>query len=183
MNTKTGDRTISADRLKIVETMDGRSDGLSVIIEAYNQYRGMIPKENDELFEILDNFIAYAKERYKNDRDFKEGSTDYGKRDINADEQKKYQTINQINLNKTKKNRLFSFISKIINKIKSTAKRKDIKILPEAIQNIREESNSRNEFIESLRASPEELVKNKESQQMEKVQTIQEEKEGPSLED
>ncbi len=175
MNTKTGDRTISADRLKIVETMDGRSDGLSVIIEAYNQYRGMIPKENDELFEILDNFIAYAKERYKNDRDFKKGSIDYGKRDINADEQKKYQTINQINLNKTKKNRLFSFISKIINKIKSTTKRKDVKMLPKATQVIREKSspksNSRNELIESLRfestnneqnpfPSDEEIVKN-----------------------
>ena len=178
MNTKTGDRTISADRLKIVETVDGRSDGLSVIIEAYNQYRGMIPKEHDELFEILDNFIAYAKERYKNDRDFKESSIDYGKREINADEQKKYQTINHINLNKN--NRLFNYISKIIKKIKNTFKREDIKKLPETSSTTR-----RNTFSESLIVSPEELEKNANTQQKGNVQTSQEEKgeDGPSLDD
>ena len=56
---------------------------------------------------------------------------------------------------KTKKNRLFGFISKIINKIKSTTKRKDVKMLPKATQVIREKSspksNSRNELIERLR--------------------------------
>ena len=93
MNTKIGDRTISSERLKIVETEDGKTDGLSVIIEAYDQYRGIVPKENDAMFEILDNFIAYTKERYKSDIDFKEDSPDYGRRDINIDEQRKYQSI------------------------------------------------------------------------------------------
>ena len=185
MNTKLGDRTISPDRLKIIETQEGRSEGLSVIIEAYDKYRGMVPKQDDEMFEIVDNFIAYAKERYKNDRDFKESSIDYGKRDINPDEQEKYQTINQINLNKTKNNRLlFSFISKIINKIKSTAKRKDIKMLPEAVQDIREKSSTKsNSRNACLRVSPEELAKNRESQQTENIQIRQDKKDGPSLDD
>ena len=187
MNTKFGDRTILPDRLKIIETLEGRSDGLSVIIEAYDKYRGMFPKQNDEMFEILDNFIAYAKGRYKNDKDFKEGSIDYGKRNINADEQKKYQIINQISLNKTKNHSILNFISKIVNRIKNTVKRKKFKMLPEASQDIREESDSkanpRNEFIESLSILPEELAKNLENQQTENVQIRQEEKDEPSLDD
>lgn len=71
---------------------------------------------------------------------------------------------------KTKKNRLFSFISKIINKIK----RKNTKMLPESSQDIKgktsSKSNPRNTFLESLRVSPEELSKNIENQQKENVQ-------------
>ena len=84
---------------------------------------------------------------------------------------------------KTKKNRLFSFIAKIVNKFKNSVKRKDITMLPEASQDIRGESNSRNAFLESLRVSPEELAENVERQQIENVQIRQDKKDGPSLYD
>lgn len=84
---------------------------------------------------------------------------------------------------KTKKNRLFSFIAKIVNKFKNSVKRKDITKLPEASQDIRGESNSRNAFLESLRVSPEELAENVERQQIENVQIRQDKKDGPSLDD
>lgn len=84
---------------------------------------------------------------------------------------------------KIKKNRLFSFIAKIVNKFKNSVKRKDITMLPEASQDIRGESNSRNAFLESLRVSPEELAENVERQQIENVQIRQDKKDGPSLDD
>ena len=84
---------------------------------------------------------------------------------------------------KTKKNRLFSFIAKIVNKFKNSVKRKDITMLPEASQDIRGESNSRNAFLESLRVSPEELAENVERQQIENIQIRQDKKDGPSLDD
>lgn len=84
---------------------------------------------------------------------------------------------------KTKKNRLFSFIAKIVNKFKNSVKRKDITMLPEASQDIRGESNSRNAFLKSLRASPEELAENVERQKIENVQIRQDKKDGPSLDD
>ena len=96
MNTKDGERSIPQDRLKIIETENGRSDGISVIIEAYEKYRHTLFLGNDELYEILDNFVAYAKERYKNDIDFKDGTLDYGRREINPNEESKYQEINGI---------------------------------------------------------------------------------------
>ena len=187
MNTKIGNRTIPKDRLKIVETIDGRSDGLSVIIEAYDQYRCMISKENDELFEILDNFIAYAKERYKSDIDFKESSIDYGKRDINADEQRKYQIINQIKLNETKKHSVLSFISKIVSKVKNVSKGKNIKMFPKAKQinmkNVDIKSKSMNDFSERIIVSSEKLAENANKQQNESIQIKKGENEGPSLDD
>lgn len=88
---------------------------------------------------------------------------------------------------KTKKNRLFNFIAKIANKFKNSVKRKDIKMLPEASQDIREElstkSNSKNAFIESLRVSPEKLARNVENQQKENIQRREDKKDGPSLDD
>ena len=84
---------------------------------------------------------------------------------------------------KTKKNRLFSFIAKIVNKFKNSVKRKDITMLPEASQDIGGESNSRNAFLESLRVSPDELAKNVERQQIENLQIKQDKKDGPSLDD
>ena len=84
---------------------------------------------------------------------------------------------------KIKKNRLFSFIAKIVNKFKNSVKRKDITMLPEASQDIRGESNSRNAFLESIRVSPDELAKNVERQQIENLQIRQDKKEGPSLDD
>lgn len=84
---------------------------------------------------------------------------------------------------KIKKNRLFSFIAKIVNKFKNSVKRKDITMLPEASQDIRGESNSRNAFLESLRVSPDELAKNVERQQIENLQIRQDKKDGPSLDD
>lgn len=99
MNTKIGDKIISSDRLKIIETQDGKTDGLSVIIEFYDRYRGMFSKETDIMFEILDNFIAYAKKRYKSDIDFKKDAPDYGRREINKMNERIYQYINGIKLN------------------------------------------------------------------------------------
>lgn len=85
--------------------------------------------------------------------------------------------------NKTMKNRLFSFIAKIVNKFKNSLKRKDIKMLPEVSQDIRGESNSRNEFLESLRVSPEELAENAERQETDNLKIRQDKKDGPSLDD
>lgn len=56
-------------------------------------------------------------------------------------------------------------------------------MLPEASQDIRGESNSRNAFLESLRVSPDELAKNVERQQIENLQIRQDKKDGPSLDD
>ena len=81
----------------------------------------------------------------------------------------------------TKNNRLFSFITKIVNKLKKSAKRKNVKMLPEVSQDNKEEPDSRNAFLESLKVSPEELAKNAERQQIENVQTRQDKKDGPSL--
>ena len=71
----------------------------------------------------------------------------------------------------------------MISKIKSLLKKKDIKALPEASQDIRGKSSSRNVFLESLRVSPEELAKNVERQQIENLQIRQDKKDGPSLDD
>lgn len=85
--------------------------------------------------------------------------------------------------NKTKKNRLFSFIAKIVNKFKNSVKRKDIKTLPEVSQDIREKSNSRNAFLESLRVSPEELSEREQRQEPDNVKIKQDKKDGLSLDD
>ncbi len=86
-----------------------------------------------------------------------------------------------------KKNKIFSFISKIVNKVKGFGKKTDVKRLPKASQNIREESsakvNLKNELLEKLRVSPEELAKNTERQQTENMQIKQHKKDGPSLDD
>ena len=86
-----------------------------------------------------------------------------------------------------KKNKLFKFMSGIINKIKNTIKRKDVKMLPEATQDIKKESrvnpNTRNEFLENIKVSPEELAENIENQQIENVQIKEDNKEGPNLDD
>ncbi len=79
---------------------------------------------------------------------------------------------------------LFGFISKIIKKIRNRVKGEEkIKMLPEGRASAREESNSRNTFLESLRVSPEKLSKNAERQQTERVQTRHDSKDGPSLDD
>ncbi len=187
MNTKIGDKTISSDRLKIVETQDGKTDGLSVIIEFYDQYRGRVNKENDKMFEILDNFIAYAKEKYKSDIDFKKDAPDYGRREINASEESKYQSFNKINLNENKNNRVFSFISRIVNKIKSKVKGKDKKMLPKASQDIIEEIgtilNSRNAFIERLSGFARRISEECRKPTNEKKQIRKDKKGGRSFED
>ena len=96
MNTKMGDRVIPSDRLRIVETEDGRSDGLSMIINLYDKYRSMVKPENNYMFEILDDFIAYSKLRYANDDDYQQGISDLGRREVNQDEALKYQEINKV---------------------------------------------------------------------------------------
>ena len=56
-------------------------------------------------------------------------------------------------------------------------------MLPEATQDIREESNSRNAFLESLRVSDEELAENAEKPQTQNVQIRQDKKDGTRLND
>ena len=89
------------------------------------------------------------------------------------------------NLTKNKGNVILNYFSKIANKVKGVSKKEDLKMLPESIQIIKEESETKheqkNKFLESIRVSPEELTKNIEMQQTESVQTIQDKKDGPSL--
>ena len=65
---------------------------------------------------------------------------------------------------KPERNRLFNCILKIVNKIKNTVKRKDVKMLPEATQDIKEGSsvnpNTRNELLKSIKVSSKELAEN-----------------------
>ena len=89
--------------------------------------------------------------------------------------------------NKSKRNTLIHYFSKLINKIKSVGKKKNTKLLPEAYNNIRVEprtkSNSRNVFLESLKFSSKKFAKNRESQQTENIQIKQNKKEETSLDD
>lgn len=89
------------------------------------------------------------------------------------------------NLIKNKDNTILKYFSKISNKIKRIGKKENIKMLPEASQDIKEKSsiNSKNTFIENLRVSPEELAKNIERQQIENVQTRQNKRDELSLDD
>lgn len=96
MNTKIGERTIPVDRLKIIETENGRTDALSIILEMYDKYRDKVKPERNWMFEILDNFIIYARERYKNDRDFADGMPDVGRREINLERQEELQRTNKV---------------------------------------------------------------------------------------
>ena len=48
------------------------------------------------MFEILDNFIEYAKKRYREDADYSDGAKDRGRRDIIPEEEEKYMRINGI---------------------------------------------------------------------------------------
>ena len=158
------------------------------------------------MFEILDNFISYAKEKYMEDVDFKKGAPDYGRREISVEEEKKYQSINKINIsgnedkdkdntngtsnenNKNiKQNRLFSMISKFVDRIKRRFKSQDVKMLPKDSQDTSKEESTktdlRKDFIESLKVSPEELSKGTEIKEMRKIEEKQDENDGPSFDD
>ena len=93
MNTHIGKRTISSDRIRIIEGENGRTDGLSIALEIYIKYRKQFP--NIDLSR-LDAFIEYAKERYQSDKDYISNRSDIGRRCVNPLEEKKYQEINQI---------------------------------------------------------------------------------------
>ena len=93
MNTHIGERTISSNRINIIETNHGRTDALSFAIEAYNNYRD---KMQDVDLSRLDDFMKYAKELYKTDKDYAEDAPDLGKRTIIKEEEQKYQKINHI---------------------------------------------------------------------------------------
>lgn len=86
---------------------------------------------------------------------------------------------------KTKKNRLFSFISNILNKIKDTVKKEDVKMLPEAYKMFKEEQqDSRKAFLEGLTILPEELREiPKMQEKTDNAQLKQDKKEGFSVED
>lgn len=93
MNTHIGERTIPLDKIEIIESNDGRTDALSFAIETYNYYR---KKFQDIDLSRLDDFMEYAKEKYKNDMDYADGSPDLGRRAISKEEEQKYQKINHI---------------------------------------------------------------------------------------
>lgn len=93
MNTHIGERTISSNRIEIIETSDGRTDALSFAIKAYNNYREKIQGAD---LSRLDDFMEYAKRMYKNDRDYEEGSPDLGRCEISKEEEQKYQKTNHI---------------------------------------------------------------------------------------
>ena len=86
-----------------------------------------------------------------------------------------------------KENKLLAFMSRVINRIKSATKRKDVKMLPEGTPDIREEAlNERKAYLEKLRVSNEELNKNEEQQETENIpkrQIEQAKKDGLSLDD
>lgn len=77
----------------MIETADGRSDGLSIIIDRYDKLKENLDKDN---FKILEDFINYAKEKYREDPDFKEDKGDFGRREIIPEEEAKYAKINKI---------------------------------------------------------------------------------------
>ena len=76
-NTHIGNRTIPVDRIKLIETSDGRSDGLSILIDTYDKLKENLDKDN---FKILENFMTFAKEKYREDPDFKEDKGDFRKK-------------------------------------------------------------------------------------------------------
>ena len=76
-NTHIGNRTIPVDRIKLIETADGRSDGLSILIDTYDKLKENLDKDN---FKILENFMTFAKEKYREDPDFKEDKGDFRKK-------------------------------------------------------------------------------------------------------
>lgn len=106
MNTKIGDRVIASDRLKIVETETGRSDALSFALESYMKFRTIVPKQDNLKYEIVNNFMSYALERYKADKDYQEGMPDLGRRKIDKKEQEKWQKVNKISTQKLGKDSL-----------------------------------------------------------------------------
>lgn len=93
MNTHIGNKIIPTDRIKIIEGENGRTDALSVAIEIYNKCREQLI---DIDLSVLDDFIEYAKERYRDDKDFSENTSDIGRRAVNPFEEQKYKQINGI---------------------------------------------------------------------------------------
>lgn len=110
-----------------------------------------------------------------------------GKTSIVEEQQNTMENKDVEEQNKSKRNTLIHYFSKLINKIKSVGKKKNTKLLPEAYNNIRVEprtkSNSRNVFLESLKFSSKKFAKNRESQQTENIQIKQNKKEETSLDD
>ena len=86
MNTHIRERTICSNRLEIIETIDGRTDALSFAIETYNNYRD---KMQDVDLSRLDDFMEYAQELYKNDKDYEEGTPNLDGRSVLEDEEEK----------------------------------------------------------------------------------------------
>lgn len=84
-----------------------------------------------------------------------------------------------------KKNKIFRYISKIINRVKGLWKKTNVKRLMETNQSIKEKSkvkaNSKNIFIGSLSVSSDELEENIGKQQTENVETRPDKDDAPSL--
>ena len=84
-----------------------------------------------------------------------------------------------------KKNKIFRYISKIINRVKGLWKKTNVKRLMETNQSIKEKSNvkanSKNIFIGSLSVSSDKLEENIGKQQTENVETRPDKDDAPSL--
>lgn len=94
MNTHIGERVIPIDRIKIIQATNGRTDALSIALEIYDKFRKEFPNVD---LSRLDDFMSYAIERHKDDKDYQEGMPDIGKREITKEEEEEYQRINKIN--------------------------------------------------------------------------------------
>lgn len=121
MNTHIGERKIPIDRIRIIENDDGRTDALSLAIKMYDLYRECIPSTD---LSRLDSFMEFAKEKYKDDKDYEDGMPDIGRQETSKAESEKYKRINHIRQNPRKcrlglLNRATSYIkTKFWNKIK-----------------------------------------------------------------
>ena len=85
--------TLSPEKISIMESENGRSDALSYIMEVYDKYKDELIEKGDDL-STIDSFMEYAREKYKNDKDYANDSPDIGRREVSKEEEKIYQERN-----------------------------------------------------------------------------------------
>ena len=100
MNTFLGKKiTIDPSRISQIVTPDGKDDVLSVVLYLYDKYKEITPEDKQVEFDILDEYMQYAKEnvREQEEKENKEFSTnEIGKETINTDIQTKDKTQKHI---------------------------------------------------------------------------------------
>ena len=66
MNTVLGkDIIIMPDRMRLLQTKDGKTDVFSIVLSFYNTYKENIPFEEQVHFDLLDGYIQYVKSKVK----------------------------------------------------------------------------------------------------------------------